>query len=421
MRKRAIVLGLFLASCLNAQDTLLFRDCLQFTKENSPRLKDRQLIDEEGALILQNLKSNWYPSLEINGKVSYQSDVVSIDIDQPGLMLTFPEMPNEQFGLNLDIRQTIYDGGYTKKKKQYEQLSTAVNLQSVEVDLYSLKEQVSNVYFTILALQENRKTLEIALENLKAREDVLESAVKNGIAEENDLWMIKVETLRLLQSISEIDAGRSGAMAMLRVYTGRELKENTMLELPFIEYSEPSEIVRPELQWFDLQSEVMDAGKDLSSVKRMPRFFAFGQAGLGMPGYNMLSDQVDTYYLIGAGLQWKIWDWNTTNRDKQILEKKKQMMLNSKETFSMNITAAMEKELQQTAHYKSSLELDDKMLGMRMAITKNASSKLDKGVISATDYLQILNEENRTRIHRSGNKIKLFKSIATYQLLKGTL
>jgi outer membrane protein TolC len=225
----------------------------------------------------------------------------------------------------------------------------------------------------------------------------------------------------MLQAISELDAGKTGALRMLSVYMDRELSDETILALPYIEMADDETLNRPELQWFDMQTEVLEAGKELTSVKRLPMVYAFGQAGVGRPGYNMLSDQVDGYYMIGAGFQWKVWDWNTTNRDKQILETKKQVMLNSKDTFKRNISAGMQKEYESMLHYKSSLNLDDQMLKMRIDISANAASKVDNGVMSATDYLQILNEENRTRINRSTHQLLLLKAMANYNLLIGTL
>lgn len=421
MKQLILIAGLLIPFSLSAQDTITFANCIEKAVENSPRLRDRQSISEEGSLAIENIKSAWYPSLVLNGKVSYQSDVVSLEISDPAFPFSFPQMPNEQFGVNIDLKQTIYDGGLSKQKKDYEQATTAAALQKIDVDIHSIKEQVSNLYFTILLLQENRNTLEIALENLKAREKVLVSAVANGIAEQSDQQVLAVEILRVMQSLSEIDAARMGALQMLEIYMGEDIEDGIHFQMPYIEIPESAEILRPELQLFEMQARVLDAGKNLTSVKRLPQVFAFGQAGVGMPGYNMLNDQVDSYYMLGAGLQWNIWDWNNTKREKQILEKKKQVVLNSSETFSMNISAAMQKELNNMKHFKNSLNLDDQMLEMRIGISANAASKLDNGILSATDYLQILNEENRTRIGRSTHKIQLIKAIANYNLLLGTL
>ena len=209
---------------------------------------------------------------------------------------------------------------------------------------------------------------------------------------------------------------------MLKIYMGGEFDiEAVNLSVPILDLEDKEILERPELQWFDLQSDLLKAGKELTAVQRLPKFFAYGQAGVGMPGYNMLNDQVDTYYLLGAGVQWNIWDWNNTKREKQILEKKDQVLQHSKESFTMNVRAGMGKEFQNMEHYRKAIELDDKMLRMRMDITANAAAKLDNGILSASDYLQVMNEESRTRTGRSTHRLQLLKAIANYKLLNGTL
>ncbi|MCF8225919.1 MAG: TolC family protein [Bacteroidales bacterium] len=421
MKHRIALLFLLLPVMVTAQDTLFFRECLELVIENAPRLRDKQIIDEQGHLIQDNIRASWYPTLELNGKASYQSDVVSFEIDQPGIMIDFPEMPNEQYGINLDIRQTIYDGGLSGYRKAYELAATESSMKKAEIDLHSLKGSTTELYFSVLLLEENTNNLEIALENLKSREEILISAIENGIARETDLNVIRVEILKILQLISELDAARHGTLDVLSVYIGRVLNERTVFISPYIECYSTNDINRPELDLFNLQSEMLDIGKKISRVNRMPKLFAFGQAGIGMPGYNMLNDQLDTYYMVGAGLNWNIWDWNKTNREEQLLEKRKMIIENSKETFLMHTDAAMKKEYRKMDYLESALDLDQKMLQLRKEITRVTSTELDQGVISATDFLQVLNEEVSTRVARATHKLKLRQSIANYNLLNGTL
>lgn len=415
------IILLLIPVLMHAQDTLTLQSCLEQVHENSPRLRDKMLIDEQGQLTMDNIRTNWYPQLMLNGKATYQSDVVSIEISDPAFPFSFPDMPHEQFGLNLDMQQTIYDGGLSKQKKLYESTKTASEIQRVDVDMHGLKEQVTSIFFSILVLQENRNNMEIALHNLKARESMLESAVENGIAMEADLKVLQVEVLKILQTLSELDAAKIGGLRMLAVYMGSDLEEDAVLLTPYMELDSEGDVERPELELFNLQSATLDAGKDLAGSKRLPHVYAFGQAGVGMPGYNMLNDQVDSYFMVGAGLKWNIWDWSKTKREKQIMEKQKLMIENTRESFSMRIEAGLDKELENMEHYRNALSLDDKMLEMRMDITRNAAAQLDNGTMSATSYVLELNEENLTRIKRSTHKLQLMKAIASYNLLKGTL
>ena len=133
---RAIVLFLLFAVSLSlgAQETITLFELHDFAEENAPRLADREHIEQIGTLKTDQAKSNWYPSLDLNGKFSYQSDVVTVELTDPSIPVAFPQVPHDQYGLNLDVRQNLYDGGKTRQVKYFEEAKTAADLQQVEVE-----------------------------------------------------------------------------------------------------------------------------------------------------------------------------------------------------------------------------------------------------------------------------------------------
>ena len=421
MKTIKLLAALLLPLSVSAQDTLSLEQCLAAAIEHAPRTGDRALLEEQSELVEKNIRANWYPSLELNGKASYQSDVVTIEFENTSIPIAVPEMPRDQYAMNLDVRQTLFDGGISKSRSAYEQIKTAAEVQQIEVDLQSVREQVTGLYFSVLLAQENRSSLEIMLSNLKAREAAMQSALRHGAAMEMDLKVIRVEILKLLQTLSEIDAARNGALGMMEVLTGISLSAATRLATPYLQLDENAAYNRPELRLFDLREASVEAGKAMTTAERFPKVFAFGQAGYGQPGYNMLSTEFDAYYMLGVGLQWKIWDWNSTSREKQILEANRQMIGNARETLVQNLDARGRKELEVMKHLKGAIELDDTILEMRMEITRDAASQLENGVITATDYLLELNDESAARINRSRHRVQLLQSMANYKLLQGTL
>lgn len=389
--------------------------------QHIPVTRNEELLKKQNKLLVENIRTGWLPSLELNGKASYQSDVVTIEIDNASVPIAFPEMPHDHYSLNLDVRQTIYDGGLSKKTRLLEQRKTEIALQQIGVETYRVRDQVTLLYLSVLAADENRNNMELMLSNLKARENVLISALENGIASEKDLKVIRVALLNVLQRLADTDAAKNSALKMLTIYTGLDLGVNTRLETPFLEINTDAERQRPELRLYTLQEESIEATKELASAKRLPKVFAFGQAGYGRPGYNMLNNEFDTYYLVGAGLKWNIWDWNTTSREKQILDLNGKMIGTARETFNMQLDAASLKEIETMKHLKSNLELDRKILELQMEITTDAASQLENGVITATDYLLEFNKESEARIRESIRRIMLLHSIAKYKFLQGTL
>lgn len=421
MRTKVALLFLVISGALMAQETVSLLECHEKAIENAPRLKDKEVLRQIGELKLDQVATKWYPSLDLNGKISYQSDVVEITLANPEIPVNFPKVPHDQYGLNLDISQTLYDGGVTKQRKNFEQAATAADLQQVEVDLYGLKGKVNQYYFAILALQENLNSLKVHQENLKARHDVVQLAVENGTLLESELKVIKVEMLKVKQSMLEIASTKKAYFEALNVICGDQLSEGVELEKPV--FSSPGEqpSSRPEYLLFDLKDASMEAGKELIAKKRMPVLFAYGQTGYGKPGYNMLTDKWDFYYMVGAGLRWNIWDWNSNNKERQVIENQRHILQNQKSTFDRQIESLSVQETAKIEQYRKSMELEEEVLELQKEISENASIQLENGTITATDYITELNKESLARINLAIHEVNLLKSIANYLNLQGNL
>ncbi len=403
------------------QSTLTLSECQQLARDHAPRLGDLEVIQEMGDTKIDQASSSWYPSLDLNGKLSYQSDVVTVELTDPDIPVEFPQVPHDQYGLNLDIIQNIYDGGISRGKKSYEEAIMAADLQQVEVDLYRLKGRVNQYYFAVLVLQENRRNLDIHLQNLQARYETVQTAVTHGTLLETELYVIEVEKLKVKQSMIELDSRKKSYMGALRVLCGEDLDKNAILEKPKFEGVEESGMNRPELKLFDLKNMSMEAGKELVGKKRMPVLYAFGQTGYGKPGYNMMSETWDYYYMLGAGLKWRIWDWNTTSREKQLIGYQQQMLQTQRASFDKEIESLLVQEEASMEQYRLTMEMDKQVLELQKKISEQAAVSLDNGTITATDYVTELNKESLARITLATHQVMLMQSTANYLTIQGNL
>ena len=421
MKAVAVIQFLVIAMTLGAQDTITLFDCHKQAFENAPRLKDREFIQQIGELKVDNATTIWYPSLNLNGKMSYQSDVVTIALTDPSIPAAFPEVPHDQYGLNVDISQTLYDGGITKQKKQYEQATVAADLQQVEVDLYGLKARVNQFYFAILVLQESSRTLDIHMDNLVKRHEVMESAIEQGTMLEVELKIIDVEILKIQKSMLVIDARTKSYIGALSVLCGGEFREGVLLEKPDLDGFQGEQGSRPEYQWFDLKDASMEAGKELIGKKRMPVLYAYGQTGYGKPGYNLMNSEWDFYYMLGAGIRWNIWDWNSNNRERQVIEQQQHMLQNQRASFDKELLSLTVQEEAKIDQYKKSMELEKQVLKLQVEISEHAATKLANGTITATEYITELNKESLARNNLATHRVQLMQSIANYLTIQGKL
>lgn len=421
MRTQLLLIVLLLPGAAMAQESLTLFNCQEMARENAPRLGDLGVIQNMGEAKIDQAGTSWYPSLDVNGRLSYQSDVVTVELTDPSIPVTFPQVPHDQYGFNLDITQNLYDGGISKGRKSYEEAQMVADLQQVEVDLYSIKGRVNQFYFAILVLQENGHNLEVHLENLQASFKAVQTAVANGTLLETDLQVIEVEKLKVMKSMIEVESRKKSYMGALRILCGEAFNENAVLEKPHFEGIEGENQARPEQKLFDLKHASMEAGKELAGKKRMPVLYAFGQTGYGKPGYNMMSEMWDTYYMVGAGLKWKIWDWNTTSREKELIGYQQQMLQNQRASFDREIESLMVQEEANMEQYRKTMEMDQQVLELQKKISRQAAVQLDNGTMTATNYMTELNKESLARITLATHQVMLMQSMANYLTIQGKL
>ena len=418
---RCICIILFLAGISNViygQDILTLEECQLRAVENYPLVNQKELFDEVYQLKEKNLKSSWLPTFDLGAKASYQSDVVDIAVDLP-FPADFPTPSKDQYNAFIDIHQTIYDGGVSKHMQNLEYVNTLSKQKQVQVELHKIKEQVSRVFFQILLLQENIALTETMHQELNERKQVAASAVDNGTMLESELQELKAEEIKVKQRITELKADLKASNAILTEYIGIKADVGISLKKPEPVLMDTFNNKRPENELFELTKTAFDANQELIKAQRFPKLMAFGQVGYGRPGLNMISDEFDSYYLVGARLSWNIFDWNNNQRERQVLEVQKSITETQEDAFDKNIAIALEQQREAINKLEKLLEMDDEIVELRQEVAKTAATQLDNGTITSVDYLTKLNEVGKAKSAKALHSIQLLQVYATYKLILG--
>ena len=417
-----LLIGLVLVNASFAQDTLDIFQCFNAMEKNYPKAVEKELIKEQTEYKLQNIKAEWFPSLDVNVQASYQSDVVEVNLgNQLPFPVDFPTASKDQYKATLDVKQMIYDGGAIQSSKKAEHLNSSIQQQFVEIDLYKVKEQISQVYFGVLLLQKQKDILEATLNELDKKTESVQAGVRNGALLPSDLQSIKAEKISLVQNMDEIERNIDAYIQMLNEFTGLGLKKDIIFSLPEFQFDSLTDFKRPENELFDLQKSQLSANKKQVKSQKMPKVFAFGQAGYGKPGLNMLQDEFDSFYILGAKLSWNLWDWSTNKRQRNQLEVQKQIVDVQQETFNNRIKVKIDQIQSDIDNYKMSLERDKEIIDLREQVISSARSKLENGVITSSEYISDLNKLKKARITCEQHKVELIKSKLDYLLVSGNL
>jgi hypothetical protein len=230
------------------------------------------------------------------------------------------------------------------------------------------------------------------------------------------------KTIKTEQQLIELNISKTANIQMLSELTNIELGEKTNFILPDMDVNiNDTTNNRLEFQYFDLQKDKINQTKNLSVSRIMPKFSVFGQAGYGRPGLNMFTTTFDSFYLVGARLNWNLWNWNQSKNEKHILSIQSSFIDSQKELFAMNLKMANYKDIADIKKYAALIEKDNEIILLKAKIAKNASFLLDNGIITATEYTTELNSELQAKLNLELHKIQLVLSKINYLNTLGKL
>ena len=400
-------------------DTLDLNTCYEIADVNYPVKKQSVFYSEIAEKKIDNLGINYLPKFILKGQVTYQSDVTRLDIENP--FFKVPEVGKDMYKLTVDVNQLIYDGGNTSALKDVERSQLLVEKQKIEVELYTLKQRINDLYFNILILQEKIKSNLLLQEDIKNKMKEIESKIRNGLIPAGNIYILEAQLLQVEQELISIKTDKEGAISMLSELLGKEISSDNYFRIPDAEVTESkyTDINRPEYKLFDLQKDHFKNYSTLADIKNMPRVNIFGQGGYGKPGLNMLDDKFKLFGLIGLSVQWSPIDWNSSNTEKQIYEINQNIIETQKETFDKNLKVSLEKYYSDIKKYEDILIKDDEIISKRKDIVKLTSSQLDNGTITATPYLTELTNLNQSVLMKEIHRLQLLQSKINLITAKG--
>lgn len=402
-----------------AGDTLDLKTCYEIADVNYPVKNQSVFYSEIAEKKIDNIGINYLPKITLKGQATYQSDVTRLDIENPFFIV--PEVGKDMYKLTVDVNQLIYDGGNTSTLKNVERSQLLVEKQKVEVELFTLKQRINDLYFNVLILQEKIKSNILLQSDIKNKMKEIESKIRNGALPAGNIYILEAQLLQVEQELLSIENDKNGAIAMLSELLGKEISYDDYFKIPDSPEKdiEKTDSRRPEYKLFDLQKDHFKNYSTLAGIKNMPRVSVFGQAGYGKPGLNMLEDKFKLFGLIGLSVQWSPLDWNSSNIDKQIYEINRNIIETQKETFDRNLKVSLEKYYSDIKKYEDMLIKDDEIISKRKDIVALTSSQLDNGTITATPYLTELTNLNQSVLMKQMHQLQLIQSKINLITAKG--
>ena len=418
--RRTFLLLLMVLTALTSQAQTL-DECCRLAREHYPEIRQYDLIAETEQYNISNAARAWIPQVVLSGQATYQSAtptypeafnqmIAANGLDMSGIR-------KDQYKVAIDVSQNIWDGGQSKANREIAEAEAAVERSRVDVSLYDLQSRIQNLYFGILLLDERVAQTETLIEVLDANLNRMRTYYRNGVAMQSDVDAVEAELLTARQTLSQVEASRASYRRMLEVFIGQPLTDKTLTRPAMVDVASRTS-ARPELAMFEAQSDKLAAQRKAIDASVMPRFSAFAQGYYGYPGLDMFKSMVSSEWtlnaIVGVRMSWNIGAFYTKKNNISKLDAAERQIAVQRDVFLFNTEMQTTQDDGEIARLRSAIEDDNRIVELRRSVRMAAESRLENGVIDATDLLRKIADETTATLNRSTHEIELLQ--ATYRL-----
>ncbi len=394
----------------HAQTTL--DECIGWAYDNYPQIKEMSLIERTKGIDMKNAAYAWLPHLNISGKATWQSEVVEIPMDIPGMDIN---IPHDQYGLTAEFTQQIWDGGTSRSQKELAEAGAEVKKTQLETNLWSIRSRVQNVFLGIILIDKQLELNGLLRESLERSSEEVKSRMEAGVALPSDLDQVSVNILSCLQQRASLDADRKSYVKILGLLTGRDMTD-VELAVPqdavnYVDDGARDFETRPEMAFYAAQLKQNEFQRRQLNTLISPKLNLSLQGGYGRPGMNMLSGDFSGYFVAGLKLQWNIGALYTRGLDKRKVNADAQKIDLTRKSFILNSSVEAEQKNNAILKARDVLEKDSEIIGLRQRIRASGENQYREGTIKMNDYLSMLDEEYKAKANESMHEVQLMMAV----------
>ena len=413
MKRILLILILLTSLPTMAQQSITLQECYNSVTQNYPLAKQFQLLESQNLLEASVISTAKLPQFSLDAQATYQSDVIEIPIG------TIEPLNKDQYRATLSVNQLIYSGGKTGASLAVKSAELKTQQKQVEVNLYQLRQQINQLYFSILLAQENNLLLKAKQIQLHTKLKEVSSGVRNGVLLPSSDKVLEAEMLKIDQQFKELESNKITLIETLSSLIKEPLDAATQFQNPLIEIHLQYELSRPELELFQYKREEIENSESLMAKQNVPQLLGFATGGYGNPGLNMLDNSFQSFYTAGVKLHWNVFDWNANQKQRESLAINKDILDNETEVFKLNTAIELNKQQREIEKIEAIIISDEAIINLREEVLQMADSQLKNGVITSSAYITELTnlyEDQNTLVR---HKIQLQLAKANYNVIKG--
>ncbi|MCH4242484.1 MAG: TolC family protein [Prevotella sp.] len=407
--KRQVFILLFVAIATNGFAKLTIDQCHQLAHDNYPAIKKYNLIEQSCDFTVSNAIKGYLPNIKVSTGVDAFTDIISLPSQ---LQSATGSMKNDIADVNVQVNQTLYDGGAIQARKHLSQAQADLDKNRLDVTMYTINDRIDQLFFGILTIDEQIKQNMILQSDLSLNLKTIENMIKGGLANQTDADIIKVEQIKDQQAEKSLRISRQTYLYMLGTFIGRKLDDSTTLEIPEQkDYPLPLQSKRPELELYSAQDHLLNVQKESVNAQIRPKLSAFG---LGMYHSQVSSLMKNHIFAAGITLSWNLSALYTHKNDLRNIEIQRQEIANNREIFLFDTNLQSQNVNGKIKDMQQQIEQDKQIIALREGIYSKSIKKVENGTETTNEMVRDINAVNQARQQKAVHEILLLQEI--YQL-----
>lgn len=388
------------------------RDLLGGLARSDRRSAQLALLERQSALRSRTLDRELLPTASALASGQYVSDVPSIG--------GTPMVPFQQYDAYVTVRQRLFDPTRgVRRDVEAAQLDEAE--ARVRSALWQQRQQLSDAFFTLLALDAERRTLDAAIGELETQRRLAATRVDAGVALASEVALLDAELLRRRQSLDDLDANRGATRAVLASLAGAPIGDDAALALPALgpaahaaRLALDTLSARPEYGQFEGSRAVLAARAKQVARADLPKLSAFARSGYGRPGINPLARDFQSYWVAGLQLEWTPQLWGASGRDAEIQRLQQEIVATEAAQFRDNLTRAVQRDLAAMDRLARALASDDAIIALHERVAAEARQRFAEGGITAGELVDRETDLLTARTARELHRVRLAEAQARF-------
>jgi outer membrane protein len=403
----------------NPNDSLELKPLISAVIQTYPTVQQANEALNAADLKIALARTAYLPNADISGSITHIGPVPSFEF--PGFG-TFALAPENNINAALNLNQTVYDFGKTRKSLKYEEANKTLSSLGIEQVKQKLSLVVIGCYYSLLYYQEAITIKDEQLATLREHLKYVEKKNATGSATQYEILSTQVRITNVESQKTDILSALNLQLSYLNMLMGQPANtvHNVREELdpdmlPFVEDSLVSIALNNRNEMKIVQKRLLISQAYLGVVKSQdnPVLSAYANGGW-KNGYVPNLDKLKANYAVGLGLRIPIFDASRTRVNVKLAGSAIQTNTYEVDLAKRNITNDVIENLNALkASIKKSEQFEMQLSQAKKAL-ELAEINFKAGSLTNLDLLDAENSVSESQLMLL--KAKIDKAISVYKL-----